>query len=102
MNNTFKVKTKVFLWSRDAAGAWHFAVIPETISGEIKFLFRHLKKGWGSLQVKVAIGETQWETSIFPDKKRNAYLLPLKASVRKAEDIKEGDTIELTLKIKED
>ncbi|PIP95040.1 MAG: hypothetical protein COW00_17905 [Bdellovibrio sp. CG12_big_fil_rev_8_21_14_0_65_39_13] len=33
------------------------------------------------------MGESEWSTSLFPDTKRGAYLLPLKASVRKKEKI---------------
>ncbi len=52
-------------------------------SAEITARFGLMKRGWGSLPVIVAMGKTTWKTSIFPDKKAGAYLLPLKAEVRK-------------------
>ncbi|MBP9762590.1 DUF1905 domain-containing protein [Patescibacteria group bacterium] len=33
--------------------------------------------------VLVTVGKTMWETSIFPDKKSQSYLLPMKLEVRK-------------------
>ena len=36
------------------------------------------------------IGATRWSTSIFPDKKRGTYVLPVKKSVRVAEQLAAG------------
>jgi hypothetical protein len=47
----------------------------------------------------VTIGNTTWETSIFPASKLEAYLLPLKAEVRKKEKFSAGDTVTVKLKI---
>lgn len=53
------------------------------------------QRGWGQIPVLVTIGETNWQTTIFPSKKRG-FDLPIKASVRKAEHIREGDSIKLS------
>ncbi len=47
----------------------------------------------------MTLGETRWKTSIFPDKKRGSYVLPLKASIRKKEHVFAEDTVALELKI---
>lgn len=78
---------------------WHFVSIPSETTAEIDDLFSMAKKGWGSLPVRATIGNTTWKTSIFPDKKTSSYLLPLKAEVRKNEQIREGDTITIVLKL---
>ena len=39
----------------------------------------------------------RWETSLFHDKKRDAFLLPVKADVRRREKIGLGDTIEVSV-----
>lgn len=96
--NQYKIKAKVWLHPGDG-GAWHFVTVPPKESANIKSLFHGLSRGWGSLPVKAAIGQTTWQTSIFPDKKRGAYLLPIKASVRKAENFGNGDTISLSIEI---
>jgi hypothetical protein len=43
--------------------------------------------------VRARIGESRWETSVFADKASGCYLLPVKATVRKAEGISTGDKI---------
>ena len=51
-----------------------------------------IARGWGSIRVRITIGSTSWDTSLFPDSKRKSYLFAIKASVRKAEDLSHGDT----------
>ncbi len=94
----YKIKSTVWLYPGMAG--WQFVTIPKKQSKTITQTYGALKKGWGSLPVLVTVGKTKWKTSIFPDKKIGAYLLPLKAEVRKKEDIKLGDTIALALEIK--
>lgn len=93
----YKVKAKVWLYPGMAG--WQFVTIPEKQSKVINQTYGAMKKGWGSLPVLITVGKTKWKTSIFPDKKIGAYLLPLKAEVRKKESIKVGDAITLTLEI---
>jgi len=85
------------LWLWNGKGAWHFVTLPVGESQIIKMAVP--RRGWGSVRVKARIGETSWATSIFPDSKSGAYLLPVKADVRKAEDIAPGDTVEVTLSL---
>jgi len=47
----------------------------------------------------VNIGKTSWMTSIFPDKKSTSYLLPIKAEIRKKEQIKENDVILFSIEL---
>ena len=77
--------------------ALHYAV-PQTIQ-QNPFLAAHSKSAWGSIRVTVTIGSTRWKTWIFPDKKRGAYLLPLKAAVRAKEKIGPGDAVAATIEI---
>lgn len=95
---TFTLQSKVWLYP--GMSGWHFLSIPIQESTEIKRQFSAHAKGWGSLPVTVSIHKTSWDTSIFPDKKSGMYLLPLKASVRKAEDIFVDDTLQFTLRIR--
>ncbi len=94
----YKMRSKVWLYPGMAA--WHFVTLPKKESEQIKKLFGDQKRGWGSLPVVVTIGSTSWKTSIFPDKKAGAYLLPIKSQIRKAEGIKAGNTIELVVEIR--
>ncbi|MEP7167264.1 MAG: DUF1905 domain-containing protein [Candidatus Woesebacteria bacterium] len=93
----FTVTAKVWLYPGKTA--WHFVSIPIETTKEIDFYFAHEKRGWGSLPVRVTIGESIWKTSIFPDKKTGTFLLPIKAAVRKAENIQDTDAITLILEV---
>lgn len=97
-SNQYKIKSEVWLYPGDVG--WHFITIPRDISKEIKTEYRDLTRGWGSLPVEVTIGKTTWRTSIFPDTKIGAYLLPVKAAVRKSEDLTDGSKVDLLLEIK--
>jgi len=48
------------------------------------------------------IGRTRWKTSIFRDRKREAYLLPVKAAVRSKEQLREGEPAEVYLTVELD
>jgi hypothetical protein len=48
------------------------------------------KRGFGSAKVTATIGETVWQTSIFPEKESGGWFLPVKKAVREAEGLDEG------------
>jgi hypothetical protein len=50
-------------------------------------------KAFGSLRVSATIGETRWDTSIFFDTKAGAFVLPVKADVRRKESLNLGDSV---------
>lgn len=90
-------------WQGGSGGSWHFLTIDgaagEALSGTA--LMRRMEKtlgGFGSLKVRATIGDSQFATSVFPSKSEG-WLLPVKAAVRKAEGISEGDSVEVVLKI---
>ena len=93
----YKFKTKVWLYS--GAAAWHFITVPKRVSKEIKNNFGALAGGWGSLPVRVTVGVTHWQTSIFWDNKVSAYILPLKAKVRKLENIRANISVNLGIEL---
>lgn len=98
MEQKYHLQEKIWLYPGKAG--WYFVTIPADVTQDIDFSFSHLKKGWGSLRVKVTIGETTWMTSIFPDKETKCYLLPVKAEVRKKEKISADQKITLVLEVK--
>src|SRR3989344_2721318 len=107
MRKSYKVRAKVWLWpggthstSSGQGGAWHFAHVDKKLSVELKEKYAKVRSGFGSIPVSVKLGTTKWKTSIFPDSRSGTYLLPLKASVRRAEGLSEGDTIIFTLEIR--
>ncbi|MBP6860170.1 MAG: DUF1905 domain-containing protein [Candidatus Pacebacteria bacterium] len=98
MRRTYTLKSKVVVYL--GMGGWRFLYLPKKEAAEIKEKYGKSAKGWGSLPVAVTVGKTTWDTSIFPDKKSGTYLLPLKAKVRKSEDILDEDTVAFRLRIR--
>jgi len=98
---SFSFVGECWLW-QSTGTAWHFISLPQDKSEEIKFFDENLhekRRGWGAVRVLVTIGNTSWETLIFPSSKQEAYILPIKADVRKKEKIAVGDSIKVKLKI---
>lgn len=87
------------LWEYKGKGAWHFATLPPDLGFEIKCATMDNRVGWGSVRVAATIGKTAFDTSIFPDKASGSYVLPLKAAVRKAENLKSGDQVEISISL---
>lgn len=88
------------VWEWNGKGAWHFVTIPIDFADTIQSYIASSgikRAGFGSVRATVTLGSTTWETSLFPDKKSESYLLPLKKAVRTKEHISVGDTITLTL-----
>ena len=84
------------VWEHDGEGSWHFLSLPEDEADEIDALARP-GAGFGSVRVEVTIGATTWSTSVFPDRKRRTYVLPLKKAVRRAEGLEAGTTARVEL-----
>lgn len=92
---TFKAK----LWVYPGAAAWHFLTLPKGLSKALKAHFGGQRPGFGSIRVEARVGKTVWKTSIFPDSKRGAYLLPVKREVRVKEGLVPGGQVQVRLSI---
>lgn len=95
MAKVYACKGKVWLWPGESA-AWHFVHIDKKTSDDIKKTMPP-RRGFGSVRVKVTLGKTTWDTSIFPDRRSGTYLLPLKARIRTVEGVEAEDAISFTL-----
>ena len=85
------------IWQYKAPGGWYFISVPEDVSKEIRENLKWQEEGWGRLKITAEIGSSQWKTSIWFDTKRNTYLLPLKADIRKKENIESGNIIDVII-----
>ena len=94
MPGTYRFETPLWVAS---GGVWHFVSLPNQDSDEILEQAGSPGRGFGAVKVVVAIGDTRWQTSIFPDSKRGTYILPIKKAVRVAEGLGEGDLIVVSL-----
>lgn len=80
------------LWRHPGADGWHFVSVPPETSADVTDLSAGIRRGFGSVRVRVTVGATTWRTSIFPDRRTATYLLPVKRAVREAEGLTvEGD-----------
>jgi len=87
------------LWRYPGADGWHFVSLPPEITADIADITTGIRRGFGSVRVAVTVGSTSWRTSIFPDTKTGAYLLPVKKAVRAAERLEAGDQVKTRLRI---
>ena len=93
----FCFREPLWLWKDSAT--WHFITVPEEPSAAIKSFAPDAKRGFGSVRVRVKIGQTCWQTSVFPSKASGGYVLPIKKAVRRAEGLSVGDAVEVTLEL---
>lgn len=85
------------LWYWRGPAPWYFITVPTDQCQELKELSPEVSYGWGVIPATVRIGATEWTTSLFP--KDGRYLVPVKSSVRKAEQLEDGDTVTVRLRV---
>ena len=100
MRKSERHKFQTKMWVYQGSGAWYFVTLPRELSDRIRAMTAGSRSAWGSVRVEAAIGRTKWNTSLFPDKKAGAYLLPVKAEVRRKEAIGEGSTVTVVLELR--
>ena len=104
LSETITHNGPLWRWTTPSApAAWFFVTIDgaagEALSGTA--IMRRLEgasRGFGSLKVVATIGGSTFKTSVFPSKELG-WLLPVKASVRKAEGLGEGDAVAVVLEV---
>lgn len=84
-------------WQYSGPNGWHFVSLPKKMAREIRKSFRSEEEGWGRLSVTAQIGESEWKTAIWFDTKQDTYLLPLKAGIRKKENLSVQESVEISL-----
>ncbi len=94
---TIQFDNTIIFWRGPAP--WFFVAVPPEESSEIKAIANRVTYGWGVIPVRVQIGNTHYTTSLFP--KDGLYFVPIKASIRKAEQLEEGDIVNVTMEIEE-
>jgi hypothetical protein len=87
------------LWRWQGESAWHFVTLPPDVSDDIEELTAPTRRGFGSVRVEVTVGETTWQTSLFPDSTVAAYVLPVRRAVRDAERLAVGDPVRVRIRL---
>jgi hypothetical protein len=89
----FEFEARIIHWR--GPSPFFYAPLPLEQAAEIRRLARAVTYGWGMIPVEATIGETVFQTSLFP--KDETYLLPLKAAVRRRAEITVGDLIRVDM-----
>jgi hypothetical protein len=91
----FLIESQVWRWP--GTYGWHFAHVDRKLNGKI----RANSKSYGSgfIKIRATVGNTSWDTALFPYKKEDCFLISIKSSVRKKEDIFEGDKVKIKFEI---
>ena len=95
MEPTLEFSAELWLHQK---GTWVLLTVPEDESEDIRDLAPNVG-GFGSVRVRVSIGDSQWLTSVFPQRDNGPFVLPIKKPVRKAEGIDVGDRVDVELGI---
>lgn len=91
----YKFSEEMFNWRGPAPH--YFVFLPVELSDEIKLLAQSFSYGWGAIAVEVKIGNSTWQTAIFP--KDGRYLVPIKKAVRFAENLEVGQLVQIELEL---
>jgi uncharacterized protein DUF1905 len=86
------------LWYWRGPSPYHFVTVPEDGSVRLRSVAPDVTYGWGMIPVRARIGDTVFETSLFP--KNGGYVLPVKDKVRMAEGLAEGDPVKVELTVR--
>jgi hypothetical protein len=87
------------IWYWRGPAPYHYVTVPERVRDGLRE-WAFISYGWGMIPVTATIGGTTWPTSLFP--KDGGYVLPLRDSVRAAEELEIDDSPRVTLRIRQD
>jgi hypothetical protein len=85
------------IWKYKGKGGWHFVTLPKALAKKIRRQHGFSEEGWGRLKTDAKTQNSKWRTAVWFDTKLQSYLLPVKASVRKAEKAQQNDKLKVTL-----
>jgi hypothetical protein len=85
------------MWFWKGPAPWHFVTVPDDECGALEAVAAQVTYGWGMIPVTAQIGDTRWETSLFP--KDGRYIVPVKVRVQRAERLQLGDVVTVRLAV---
>jgi hypothetical protein len=86
------------LWYWRGPSPYHFITVPEEACAGLRAVSAVVSYGWGMIPVNARIGESAFETSLFP--KDGGYIVPIKDAVRIPEGLADGDIVTVKLAIR--
>ncbi len=86
------------IWYWRGPSPFYFVTVPEDRSQDLKAISYFVTYGWGMIPVHARIGKSEWKTSLW--EKDGRYIVPIKASIRKAENIDVDDEVTVRLEVR--
>lgn len=85
------------LWFWKGPAPYHFITVPDDDCGPLEAVAPMVSYGWGMVPVTVEIGDTRWDTALWP--KDGGYVVPVKLDVRRAEGLEVGTAVTVALSV---
>lgn len=85
------------MWQHDSPGGWYFVSVPQDLAKEIRNNLQWQEEGWGRMKAIAQIETTSWDTAIWFDTKKNTYILPIKAEIRRKTALETNQDIAIIL-----
>ena len=92
----FSARAYQYSSSKEMCG-WAFVSLPKELSREIRENYKYLEECWGRMKVTAKLANSEWKTAIWFDTKQDTYLLPLKAKIRKQENVVLGEDLQIVI-----
>ena len=86
------------IWYWRGPSPYYFVTVPAKQCRDLQVISSLVSYGWGMIPVTAQIGQTEWITSLFP--KDGRYIVPLKDSVRDAEQLEAGKQVKVQLMVR--
>lgn len=96
---TARLRIQRKVWRYKDPSGWHFVTLSAADSEFVDDLGGVEIVGLGYVEVTAQLGDSEWQTTLFPDKS-GRYLLAIKAALRKREAVVEGGVVDIELTFK--
>src|SRR5262245_54371830 len=88
------------IWYWRGPSPYHFVSVPDAGCTELRTIASEVTYGWGMIPVRVRIGRSEFDPSLWPRDGR--YVVQIRDTVRSRERLELGDIVEVELRIRLD
>ena len=86
------------IWYWRGPSPFHFVTVPEPQAQELRDVAAEVTYGWGMIPVDVRIGDTKFQTSLWP--REGGYIVPIKDIVRRSQEVDDGDVVDIRMTVR--